>query len=130
MINFLAPEGSALNNKFENVDDAVKYFVTKNAGGQTSSMGERKANEVLANFQIGGQSSDSISSGNLAKTDDKSSDKDQSKLNVLDLMGLGGLNAMISLAKGDEEGFKKNIEKQEALQEQTDRIKDIIKKIL
>jgi hypothetical protein len=66
----------------------------------------------------------------LAKTDDKSSDKDQSKLNVLDLMGLGGLNAMISLAKGDEEGFKKNIEKQEALQEQTDRIKDIIKKIL
>jgi hypothetical protein len=45
-------------------------------------------------------------------------------------MGLGGLNAMISLAKGDEEGFKKNIEKQEALQEQTDRIKDIIKKIL
>jgi hypothetical protein len=84
----------------------------------------------LANFQIGGQSSDSISSGNLAKTDDKSSDKDQSKLNVLDLMGLGGLNAMISLAKGDEEGFKKNIEKQEALQEQTDRIKDIIKKIL
>jgi predicted chitinase len=130
MINFLAPEGSALNNKFENVDDAVKYFVTKNAGGQTSSMGERKANEVLANFQIGGQSSDSISSGNLAKTDDKSSDKDQSKLNVLDLMGLGGLNAMISLAKGDEEGFKKNIEKQESLQEQTDRIKDIIKKIL
>jgi predicted chitinase len=130
MINFLAPEGSSLNDKFGNVDDAVKYFVTKNAGGQTSSMGERKANEVLANFQIGGQSSDSISSGNLAKTDDKSSDKDQSKLNVLDLMGLGGLNAMISLAKGDEEGFKKNIEKQEALQEQTDRIKDIIKKIL
>ena len=111
MINFLASEGSSLNNRFENVDDALKYFVTKNAGGQPSSMGERKANEVLANFEVGGKSSDSISSDNLAKiSDTKSSTEDKSKLNVLDLMGLGGLNAMISLARGDEEGFKKNIE--------------------
>ena len=131
MINFLASEGSSLNNRFENVDDALKYFVTKNAGGQPSSMGERKANEVLANFEVGGKSSDSISSDNLAKiSDTKSSTEDKSKLNVLDLMGLGGLNAMISLARGDEEGFKKNIAKQEALQEQSDRIKDIMKKIL
>lgn len=126
MINFLVSEGSSLNDKFDNVDDAVKYFVTKNAGGQTSSMGEKKAKEVLANFEIGGESPDSISSDNLAK----SGGEDKSKLNVLDLMGLGGLNAMISLAKGDEKGFKQNIEKQEALQEQSDRIKDIIKKIL
>lgn len=134
MINFLAPEGSSLNNKFKTADEALKYFVTKNAGGQPSSMGERKANEVLARFNIGAGSadsipSDSISTDDVAKTGD-SSTEDKSKLNVLDLMGLGGLNAMISLAKGDEEGFKKNIEKQEALQEQSDRIKDIIKKIL
>jgi len=136
-INFLASEGSSLNNKFKNIDDAVTYFVTKNAGGRRSSMGERKAKEVLAKFNIGSGSDESDSYDNLANTgDDKSSvgnetsGEDKSKLNVLDLMGLGGLNAMISLAKGDEEGFKKNIEKQESLQEQTDRIKDIIKKIL
>jgi putative chitinase len=134
-IDFLASEGSSLNNRFKTVDDAVVYFVTKNAGGRRSSMGERKANEVLAKFEVGSGSSgsdslDSTPSDNLATTSGGSSTEDKSKLNVLDLMGLGGLNAMISLAKGDEEGFKKNIEKQEALQEQSDRIKDIIKKIL
>ena len=136
-IDFLASEGSSLNNKFKTVDDAVVYFVTKNAGGRRSSMGERKAKEVLAKFNIGSGSDESDSYENLANTGDnkssvgnQTSGEDKSKLNVLDLMGLGGLNAMISLAKGDEEGFKKNIEKQESLQEQTDRIKDIIKKIL
>jgi putative chitinase len=136
-IDFLASEGSSLNNKFKNVDDAVVYFVTKNAGGRRSSMGERKEKEVLAKFNIGSGSDESVSYDDYASTSDgktsgesKPSGEDKSKLNVLDLMGLGGLNSMISLAKGDEEGFKKNIEKQESLQEQTDRIKDIIKKIL
>ncbi len=135
-INFLASEGSSLNNRFKNVDDAVTYFVTKNAGGRRSSMGERKAKEVLAKFNVGSGSAESVSYDDLTNTTDtkpsgsETSGEDKSKLNVLDLMGLGGLNAMISLAKGDQEGFKKNIEKQEALKEETNRIKDIIKKIL
>lgn len=51
-VEFLGKEGSALNNKFKTVQDAMKYFVTKNAGGRPSSRGEAKASELLSKFSI------------------------------------------------------------------------------
>jgi predicted chitinase len=51
-VDFLAKEGSALNNKFSSVEDAMKFFVTRNAGGRRSSMGETKASQILPKFSI------------------------------------------------------------------------------
>jgi predicted chitinase len=51
-VEFLGKEGSALNNKFKTVQDAMKYFVTKNAGGRPSSRGMTKASELLSKFSI------------------------------------------------------------------------------
>lgn len=51
-VDFLGKEGSALNGKFKTVQDAMKYFVTKNAGGRPTSRGEAKASELLSKFSI------------------------------------------------------------------------------
>jgi predicted chitinase len=45
-IAFLAKEGSALNNKFSSLDNAIEFFVTRNAGGRKKPGEERKARKV------------------------------------------------------------------------------------
>ena len=52
-VDFLGKEGGGLNNKFSSVEDAMRFFVTRNAGGRKSSMGETKATELLPKFSIG-----------------------------------------------------------------------------
>lgn len=125
MLKFLAKEGSSLNNRFKSTDEALEFFVTRNAGGSPSERGESKAREVLSRFQIGSASGD-----DLATSD--SGNKEGKKKSILDLLGLGGLDAMIDLARGDEKSFASSyggIQK-ENVNEEVHRIKDIMKKIL
>ena len=139
MLDFLAKEGSSLNNKFKDVDEAVEFFVTRNAGGKRSSWGESKAKEVLAKFDIKG-SSDSTSPSDLPSTDmattttntstDSGSESGEKK-SLMSMFDMGGLDALIALGKGDQEGFKKALGvKTSGIMEETLRIKDIMKKIL
>jgi predicted chitinase len=109
MIDFLAKEGSSLNNRFDNVDEALEFFVTRNAGGRRKPGEEAKAREVLQRFNIGDES-----------TDNTETDSDKSKKNKIRLSPLSFLDPIISLARGE----------MPSLQEETDRIKDIMKKIL
>ena len=107
-IDFLAKEGSSLNNRFDNADEALEFFVTRNAGGRRKPSEESKAREVLQRFNIGDESTDDTES----VSDKPKKDKIWSPLSFLD--------PFISLARGE----------MPSLQEETDRIKDIMKKIL
>ena len=144
-LDFLTKEGSQLNNKFKNIDEAIKFFVTRNAGGATSSMGESKAKEVISRFKVSDQpSTDYLSASEVGTSDEETSNvetsgsdffdqtktNDNDKLDLIDMFGLGGLKSYISLIRGDEEQFKKDIAKDSSLTEQTERIKDLIKKII
>lgn len=51
-VDFLGKEGSSLNDKFKSSQDAMKFFVTRNAGGRPSSRGESAASKILSNFSI------------------------------------------------------------------------------
>lgn len=128
MLKFLAKEGSSLNDRFKSADEALEFFVTRNAGGTPTERGENKAREVLAKFQIGSEPG-----GDLASTTTSTPDKkEEKKKSILDLFGLGGLDAMIDLVKGDEKSFASSygdIQK-ESVNEEVHRIKDIMKKIL
>ena len=115
-ITFLAKEGSALNDKFTNLDDAIEFFVTRNAGGKRTSKGESNAKEVVKRFNIGKEDLSSTEGGEIEKTDDTgTTEKPKKKIGIL-----GFLDPIISLARGEEPN----------LQEETDRIKDIMRKIL
>jgi len=109
MIDFLAKEGSSLNNRFDNVDEALEFFVTRNAGGRRKPGEESKAREVLQRFNIGDESTDGT------ETKPEKSFKEKIRLSPLSF-----LDPIISLARGE----------MPSLQEETDRIKDIMKKIL
>jgi len=139
MINFLTPEGSSLNNKFKNLDEAINFFVTRNAGGKRSSMEETKAKEVISSFKVGDQlstdylpasNSETSTVGTSRVDSDETKNNDKDKLDVLDMLGLGGIKSYISFLRGDEKQFKKDIDKDINLTEQTERIKDLIKKII
>jgi hypothetical protein len=108
-IDFLAKEGSSLNNRFDNVDEALEFFVTRNAGGRRKPGEESKAREVIQRFNIGDES-----------TDDTESVSDKPKKDKIRISPLSFLDPIISLARGE----------MPSLQEETDRIKDIMKKIL
>lgn len=118
---FLTKEGSALNNKFSSLDDAIEFFVTRNAGGRKKPGEERKARKVTERFNIGQESSSDDSSvggdendGGVGTPNEPKSDK-KIKLNPLMF-----LDPIVSLARGDLS----------ALKEDTDRIKDIMRKVL
>jgi predicted chitinase len=117
-IAFLAKEGSALNNKFSSLDNAIEFFVTRNAGGRKKPGEERKARKVTERFNIGKESStydsDVEGDGGVETPDEPKKDK-KIKLNPLMF-----LDPIISLARGDSS----------ALKEETDRIKHIMKKVL
>lgn len=117
-ITFLAKEGSALNNKFSSLDDAIEFFVTRNAGGRKKPGEERKARKVAEKFIIGNESSSDDSDvegdGGIETPNEPKKDK-KIKLNPLMF-----LDPIVSLAKGDLS----------ALKEDTDRIKDIMRKVL
>jgi predicted chitinase len=111
-IDFLAKEGSSLNNRFDNVDEALEFFVTRNAGGRRKPGEEAKAREVLQRFNIGDDSINSI--------DDTETVSDKTKKDNFRWSPLSFLDPIISLARGE----------MPSLQEETDRIKDIMRKIL
>lgn len=132
MLDFLAKEGSGLNNKFRDIDEAVSFFVTRNAGGKKSSYGETKANEVLAKFDIKGDSDSPLPSNDqLASTSSTDTESESGEKKSLFSM-FGDLDAIVALGKGDYEGFEKAMGKSSGggLMEETSRIKDIMKKIL
>jgi predicted chitinase len=107
MIEFLAKEGSSLNDRFDNVDDAIEFFVTRNAGGRRRPGEESKAKEIVNRFNIGKESN---SGGGSEKPDIKK----------LDIGPLSFLDPIIALARGEMPSLK----------EETDRIKDIMRKVL
>ena len=129
-VKFLAPEGASLNGRFKTPEESMKFFVTKNAGGQQTSMGETKASEVLARLQIGDvpASSDEFQNVDLAsnKPTPQTND-DNKKTSMIDALGLGDLSTLISLGKGD---FSSLTGQKTTVSEETQRIKDIMKKIL
>jgi predicted chitinase len=108
MIEFLAKEGSSLNDRFDNVDDAIEFFVSRNAGGRRRPGEESKAKEIVNRFNIGKESNSG--GGGSEKPDIKK----------LDINLLSFLDPIIALARGEKPGLK----------EETDRIKDIMRKVL
>lgn len=126
-VNFLAKEGSSLNNKFKTADEAVEFFTTRNAGGVKKPNEESKAKDVLAKFNIGSEDDGE----NLMATT-TGSDQPKDKKSLMSLLGLDDLDAIISLARGDESGFAKATSslKEGEVIEEVHRIKNIMKKIL
>lgn len=116
-LTFLTKEGSALNNKFTNLDDAIEFFVTRNAGGRKKPGEERKAKKVAEKFNIG-QESSSDDSGVEDEKGVGTSDKEKNK--KIKLNPLMFLDPIVSLARGDLS----------ALKEDADRMKDIMRKVL
>jgi predicted chitinase len=112
MINFLAKEGSSLNDRFDNVDEAIEFFVTRNAGGRRKPGEESKAREVISRFNIGKDIE--------VSKDDEIPSSETKKNKKIDLSPLSLLDPFIKLARGEKS----------AILEETDRIKDIMKKIL
>jgi predicted chitinase len=129
MLKFLAKEGSSLNDRFKSADEALEFFVTRNAGGTPTERGESKAREVLAKFNVGSEPGGDLTTTSSTSTPDN---KEGKKKSILDLLGLGGLDAMIDLVKGDEKSFASSYGKvqKESVNEEVHRIKDIMKKIL
>lgn len=135
MINFLAKEGSSLNNKFKNVDEALEFFVSRNAGGRNSSREEMKAKEVLSRFNVGGQSVGEFNVDQMDQsTDSDTTEKPKDKKSIMSLFGLGGLDDIISLARGEKSfsDFTNPLKEEEEnnIIEEVHRIKDIMKKII
>lgn len=116
-IDFLAKEGSSLNNRFDNVDEALEFFVTRNAGGRKKPGEESKARQVLQKFNIGKQSSKTGGGSKSVK-----SDTDKEKGKKIRLSPLGFLDPIVALARGEDDSS--------TLKEESERIKDIIRKIL
>jgi predicted chitinase len=116
-IDFLAKEGSSLNNRFDNVDEAVEFFVTRNAGGRKKPGEESKARQVLQKFNIGKQSSKTGGGSKSVK-----SDTEKQKEKKIRLSPLGFLDPIVALARGEDDSS--------TLKEESERIKDIIRKIL
>lgn len=113
MVEFLAKEGSSLNNRFDNVDDAIEFFVSRNAGGRKKPGEEMKAKQVVRRFNIGKESeSDDIDIDVESPDEPKKGGKKIGLLSFLD--------PIISLARGE----------MPALKEETDRIKDIMRKVM
>jgi predicted chitinase len=125
MINFLAREGSALNNKFNNQDDALEFFVTRNAGGRKTSKGESKAREVLSKFKVGtvegGTNTDDmdIFSDNSTESGTESGTEEKSGTDIVDKFK--DLKDLLGVLSGNDKI---------TIKEEADRIKDIIKKVL
>jgi hypothetical protein len=119
MINFLAREGSSLNDRFNNQDDALEFFVTRNAGGRKTSKGESKAREVLSKFKVGtvegGTDSDDIDLSNDVEPESEENGVDNAIDKFKDFKDL--LNVLSGKNKL-------------TIKEEADRIKDIIKKVL
>jgi len=114
-IKFLTKgEGSSLNNKFESVDDSIKHFVSINAGGSPSHRAYRNAKNVANKF------------------DYEFGDKESSK-NVDTPSNSGSIEDDIAKSKKGFELLRRltnfgNIGK--TMNEEVDRIKDIMKKII
>ena len=128
-IAFLANEGSSLNNRFKTADEALEYFTTKNAGGVRKPGEEEKARTVMSRFNIG---SEDTETSPLASLKPSTSTTPKDKLSISSLLGLDDINAMIALAKGDESAFKQATSslKENQINEEVNRIKNIIKKVL
>jgi len=121
MINFLAREGSALNNRFNSQDDALEFFVTRNAGGRKTSKGESKAREVLSKFKVGTVEGGTDSSDTELATDISTEPGTEEK-NVADTVDkFKDFKDLFNVLSGRNKL---------TIKEESDRIKDIIKKVL
>lgn len=118
MVEFLAKEGSSLNNRFDNVDEAIEFFVTRNAGGRRKPREEAKARNVVEKFNIGKESSSDDVDDVDVDTDIVSSDKLKKSDKKIGLLSF--LDPIIALARGENPTLK----------EETDRIKEIMRKVL
>ena len=118
MVEFLAKEGSSLNNRFDNVDEAIEFFVTRNAGGRRKPREEAKARDVVERFNIGKESSSDDVEDVDVDTDVESPDKP--KKSGKKIGPLSFLDPIIALARGENP----------ILKEETDRIKEIMRKVL
>ena len=135
-VNFLAKEGSSLNDRFKTPDEAVEFFTTRNAGGVRKPDQESKSKQVLARFNFTTETPTSdIPSDQLAQSP-SGEKKPEGKKSLFSLLGLGDLEAMIAMARGDEEAFDKatkdlpNELPTDQVNEEVDRIRDIIRKVL
>jgi predicted chitinase len=106
--------GSSLNNKFKTIEDSIRHFVTINAGGRFSQRAYRKAKDVANkfNFELGD------------KEDSKVIDIPSDDISIDDL-GLNSQKGFELLRRLTNFG---NIGK--TMNEEVDRIKDIMKKII
>jgi predicted chitinase len=121
MIKFLAKEGSSLNDRFNNQNDALEFFVTRNAGGRRTSKGESKAKEVLSRFKVG-----TVDGGSDSGDMDFSADKETTPGTEEKSSGTG-----IDMFKDFKDLFNVLSGKNKlTIKEEADRIKDIIKKVL
>lgn len=123
MVEFLAKEGSSLNNRFDNLDDAIEFFVTRNAGGRRKPGEEEKARNVVNRFNIGKE----LGSDDIDMEVDSS---DKSKEGKIKLGPLSFLDPLIALAKGKSPLTDMIKENESNLKEETERIKDIMRKVL
>ena len=111
-IKFLTKgEGSSLNNKFKSVDDSIKHFVTINAGGNPSQRSFRNAKNIAKkfNFELGD------------KEDPKFIDIPSDDTTIDDL------------GSDYQKGFdllRKYASFSKSMNEEVDRIQEIMKKIL
>lgn len=119
-IKFLTKDkGRSLNGKFTNINDAIKYFVDINAGGSASSTASNKAKEVAANFTLDG-SGIPVTGGGSEFVDnliDLASTNTGGKLSLPDVF--------LRLGK-----YMKDSGQTLPVNEEIDRIKDIMKKII
>lgn len=130
-IKFLGSEGAALNNKFNKPSDAVVYFTTKNSGGVRWSEAEERANDVLRRFKIGNVLASADQSGNIEfEYDTKDEPTTVQKKSLAQLLGLDDLEKIGDIVRGDQDWWKSQLSKKNTVQEETNRIKDLIRKIL
>jgi predicted chitinase len=114
-IKFLTKgEGSSLNNKFKSIDDSIKHFVTINAGGNPSQRAYRNAKNVANkfDFELGDQEDSKVID---IPSDDIS-------INNLGLNAQKGLELFRKFASFGKIG--------KSLNEEVDRIQNIMKKII
>jgi len=116
-IKFLAKgDPKSLNNKFDSIEDSIKHFVTINAGGSPSGRAFSRANDIANNFKIvdSSESDDyEMDTEDEVQNDTNISSDEKAK------KGLELLKKFIEIAKLGK-----------SVNEEVDRVKDLMKKII
>lgn len=117
-IKFLTKgQGSSLNNKFKNVDEAIKHFADINAGGSVSQEGLQKARATAQNFTMDGSGITDMTFDSTDPTSFMDTTLDASSSpSIIDVFR--NLGKLFKPDKGIE------------IKEDIDRMKNLMKKIL